>query len=290
MIQDREKEYEDGLFFGGLAMDQKKRKAKIQANLKKNKGEPNPLEDFKEQDYEFDEYELSKDPKSVLTNFGGLTVNPKDKTKPDPLGLGLKQYLVQIDKINFGQNNFDQNMLPETKKRPLPGGSDEEEDADGAPIVKKKGDQDFLDIGSVSWSMLIAIYFLTLHDQDGDSCLSFDSIHEILDVLKQEFGEMLPFVTGLDHLIREGPVELMKFREHGFIELVDQTVRDPFSWRILMTQKGLKRAKGLCKQVGLLINLEIDLNDKSRNKITINMYDRHLMPIVEELYFTDQTN
>jgi hypothetical protein len=123
-------------------------------------------------------------PKSVLTNFSGLQVNPRDNTKPDPLGLGLKQYLVQLDKVNFGQNNFDQNMLPDmTKKRPNPNGSDEEEDADGAPIQKKKGD-DFLDIGSTSWSMLIAIYFLTLHDQDGDSSLSFDSIHEMLDCLK----------------------------------------------------------------------------------------------------------
>jgi len=38
------------------------------------------------------------------------------------------------------------------------------------------------------------------------------------------------------------------------------------------------------------VNLEVDLNDKSRNKITINMYDKHLMPIVEDLYFTDQTH
>jgi hypothetical protein len=41
--------------------------------------------------------------------------------------------------------------------------------------------------------------------------------------------------------------------------------------------------------VGILVNLEVDLNDKARNKITINMYDRHLMPLVEDLYFTDQT-
>jgi len=54
-----------------------------------------------------------------------------------------------------------------------------------------------------------------------------------------------------------------------------------------MTSKGIKRAKGLCKSVGLVVNLEVDLSDKSRNKITINMYDRHLMPIVEDLYFTD---
>ena len=100
---------------------------------------------------------------------------------------------------------------------------------------------------------------------------------------------MIPLVNGLESLIKEGPYELTKFREYCFIELIDQTCKDPFQWKMLMTQKGLKRAKGLCKSVGLLVNLEVDLNDKSRNKITINMYDRHLMPIVEDLYFTDQT-
>jgi len=109
----------------------------------------------------------------------------------------------------------------------------------------------------------------------------------MIEVLRQEFGDMIPFVNGLEKLIKEGPFELQKFREHSFLELVDQTVRDPFQWKMLMTQKGIKSAKGLCKSVGLLVNLEVDLNDKKRNKITINMYDKHLMPIVEDLYFTD---
>lgn len=100
---------------------------------------------------------------------------------------------------------------------------------------------------------------------------------------------MVPLVTNIEKLIKEGPYELQKFREHCFVEITDLGVRDPFQWKMLMTQKGLKRAKGLCKAVGILVNLEVDLNDKSRNKITINMYDRHLMPLVEDLYFTDQT-
>jgi len=54
-----------------------------------------------------------------------------------------------------------------------------------------------------------------------------------------------------------------------------------------MTQKGIKRAKGLCKAVGILVNIEVDLSDKAKNKVTINLYDRHLMPIVEDLYYTD---
>ena len=153
----------------------------------------------------------------------------------------------------------------------------------------KNSEGEFLEIGSVSWSMLIALYFLTLHDDCKDACITFDSIHEMLDVLKQEFGDMLPLESNLEKLIQEGPYELQKFREHCFFELIDNTVKDHFQWRMVMTQKGIKRAKGLCKSVGLIVNLEVDLNDKARNKITINMYDRHLMPIVEDLYFTDQT-
>ena len=53
--------------------------------------------------------------------------------------------------------------------------SDEEDGKIGAKKLKV-GENDFLEVGSVSWSMLIAIYFLTLHDDQSDSCISFDSI------------------------------------------------------------------------------------------------------------------
>lgn len=56
-----------------------------------------------------------------------------------------------------------------------------------------------------------------------------------------------------------------------------------------MTQKGIKRAKGLCKSVGLLVNLEVDLERPNKNKVTINMYDKDLMPVVEDLYLHDQS-
>jgi hypothetical protein len=54
-----------------------------------------------------------------------------------------------------------------------------------------------------------------------------------------------------------------------------------------MTQKGIIRAKQLCSQVGILVNLEVDFSDRSRNKITINLYDQHLMPLLQDLYYTD---
>ena len=48
-------------------------------------------------------------------------------------------------------------------------------------------------------------------------------------------------------------------------------------------------AKELCKNVGILVNIEVDIFEKSKNIITINLYDRHLMPIVQDLYMDDQT-
>lgn len=69
----------------------------------------------------------------------------------------------------------------------------------------------------------------------------------MLDVLSSEFGDMIPLINSLEKLINQGPIDLQKFRENSFVELIDQTIRDPFKWRIVMTQKGIKRAKGLCK-------------------------------------------
>ena len=40
----------------------------------------------------------------------------------------------------------------------------------------KHGESDFLEVGSTSWSMLMALYFLSLHDDSKDACMTFDSI------------------------------------------------------------------------------------------------------------------
>ena len=52
----------------------------------------------------------------------------------------------------------------------------------------------------------------------------------------------------------------------------------------------------MAKAVGLVAKLEVDLDskaedmdlrEKSVNKVTINMYDKELMPVVDELYMHD---
>jgi hypothetical protein len=78
-------------------------------------------------------------------------------------------------------------------------------------------------------------------------------------------------------------------------------------WQFTLTNKGTQRAKNLAKSVGLLIKLEVDIEAsldiskhepnseegfnrvKSINKVTINMYDKELMPVVDDLYLNDQS-
>ena len=44
----------------------------------------------------------------------------------------------------------------------------------------------------------------------------------------------------------------------------------------------------------MVVKLEVDLSEglegKSQNKITINMYDKDVMPVVDDLYLNDQAN
>ena len=97
MIQDREKEYEDGLFFGGIAQDQKRKKDKRKAvQLQKfNEGENFEPEEH-DLDYKFDTYQMGgdqlQDPDHVLKNFAGINLNANQKIadKPDALNMSLK--------------------------------------------------------------------------------------------------------------------------------------------------------------------------------------------------------
>lgn len=60
--------------------------------------------------------------------------------------------------------------------------------------------------------------------------------------------------------------------------------KDASEWRFFMTDKGKKRAKSLCRNVGILVSVEIDIENPTTNKITINLYDKDVMPLVDELY------
>ena len=62
------------------------------------------------------------------------------------------------------------------------------------------GVEGFLDIGSLSWSILLACYFLHLHDDNNEFCITFNSICDMLEVLDSEFGGMLPLISDFEML------------------------------------------------------------------------------------------
>ena len=71
-------------------------------------------------------------------------------------------------------------------------------------------------------------------------------------------------------------------REHGMIKEL-QTVPNPLEWQFLITAKGTQRAKSLCKAAGLIVKVEVDLQS-GKNKLTLDLYDKELMPVVSDLY------
>ena len=61
--------------------------------------------------------------------------------------------------------------------------------------LSKGGSSAFLDVGSVSWSLLIAAYFLSLHDDRKSYFITYESLKDMLSVLKLEFKDFIPFET-----------------------------------------------------------------------------------------------
>lgn len=113
----------------------------------------------------------------------------------------------------------------------------------------------------------------------------------MLDVLVNEFKDFMPFENNQTMIDLFAESDLFKFKDNQFVEIPN--FGDAVShkeWRMTFTAKGVKKAKVLCKNVGVVVNLEMDLEDPSINKITISMYDKSVMPVVEDLYYQDGTS
>ena len=122
-------------------------------------------------------------------SFAGLII---DESEIEEVAkMSLKEYLMKKDQKNFRiANGLEENKeLADTKKRKYGEISkDEDDEEEGQKGIKKvltgKGGNSFLDVGSVSWSMLLACFFLTLHDDKKSFFISLESIKEMLGVLK----------------------------------------------------------------------------------------------------------
>ena len=205
--------------------------------------------------------------------------------------MSLKEYLIKKDQKNFRLANGleENNDLAESKKRKYGEISKEDDEGEEQKGTKKvltgKGGNSFLDVGSVSWSILLACFFLSLHDDRKNFFISLDSVKEMLSVLKQEFKDFVPFETDPKLLESHATDDLVKLKDNQFIECINASLsKDSSEWRFLMTDKGKKRAKSLCRNVGILVSVEIDIENPTTNKITINLYDKDVMPLVDELY------
>ena len=208
--------------------------------------------------------------------------------------MSLKEYLAYRDQRNYRIANGLEDLSDPTKKRKFNEISNEEELDDllgGQKSKKVNTGKSFLDVGSVSWSMLLSCYFLSLHDDRKTFYMTMESVKEMLQVLKIEFKDYVPFETEPKLLDLNAADDLIRFKDNQFIDIIDQTVqKDTAEWRFMMTEKGKKRAKALCKSVGILVGVEIDIENPTTNKITINLYDKEVMPLVDELYNVDNAN
>lgn len=138
--------------------------------------------------------------------------------------MSLKEYLSSRDDRNFRLANGLEDLVGDpTKKRKFNEMSKEEEDEEDLILMegvskKKKlpGKQGgaFLDVGSVSWSMLLAAYFLSLHDDRKNFYMTMESIKEMLTVLKAEFKDFIPFETDPKMLEHNAADDLGKLKDN----------------------------------------------------------------------------
>lgn len=201
ILQEREKEFEDGLFFGALATDQFE-----QDGLK------NTVSD------EAREAQLNK-------QFAGISLATINIEREELQNMSLKQFLVEQDRINFARRNGtevdgvgsmgdgkDEGGKPSRKRKigdvDVMNGEDEQQQNGAIGKRRKVTTDGFLDCGSVSWTLLLTIFFLSLHKGTTSSseeagaatgsekfCMTLESCQEMLEVLAHEFGDMIPLET-----------------------------------------------------------------------------------------------
>jgi len=90
----------------------------------------------------------------------------------------------------------------------------EEEGHKKKKLPGRQGGGAFLDVGSVSWSLLLATFFLALHDDRKSFYLTMDSIKEMLSVLKAEFKDFVPFEAEASALELYAADDLNRLKEN----------------------------------------------------------------------------
>lgn len=98
-----------------------------------------------------------------------------------------------------------------------------------------------MDVGTVSWTLLVCIYFLSLHigvsasnemresSADSKVCIDFNSIIDMLEVLKLEFGNLLPLQSDEAALRAQSPGAIVQLKDYSMIKEVNIS-SNPLDW------------------------------------------------------------
>lgn len=204
------------------------------------------------------------------------------KTEDQSISLTFKQKIIAEDhKLNSENNNkplyFKKRKIKDIEKD----SGDEDEEVQVKSDKRKKAIQGFLDIGSTTWSMLLACYFISLHQGSDPTAVSFDedSIKNMLTIMHKQSREHLPLQK--------------KFESDEFDRLIKaDLINRANESEYILSEKGLKKVEGLCKNAGILAEISKIPGSNSSNKlnsVTISLFDKEMLPRVAEFANTTET-
>ena len=159
--------------------------------------------------------------------------------------MSLNQKIVELDHRYQAEEMNTKGFLRKRKYDQISKDPNKESEIDevGRHTQKrKKLIQGFLDIGSSSWSMMLAMYFISLHKSADPELVQFnkESIQNMLTILFKQWNNNIPIERKFDK------EEFEKILKQGFIE----SKSDEGYYNI--TEKGIKKAIALWKNAGIL--------------------------------------
>lgn len=139
---------------------------------------------------------------------------------------------------------------------------------------RRKKMEGFLDVGSTTWSIILACYFISRHKGDDPEEVLFDqaSIKNMLIIMHRQSNGNIPVEKkfDLDEFQRLIKGELIEEKESGFYAI---------------TEKGIKKIDKLRKEVGIIVEhdrIPGQHNKEKLNSVTVSLFDKNLAPAIEE--------
>ncbi|CAI2387101.1 unnamed protein product [Moneuplotes crassus] len=143
-----------------------------------------------------------------------------------------------------------------------------------AGTKRRKKLEGFLDIGSSTWSMFLACYFISFYKGADQEAIKFDkhSIQNMLNHISRQVGKNIPIDKKFD---KDEFDRVLKS------ELIIKDNDDNYS----ITAKGIKRAIRICKDAGILVEVRKahgPNNPEKTNEVSVSLFDRNMLPQMEK--------